>query len=120
MKHVVAIGAVLLAVLPAAAQDFLMSPTVKGVYACEGPDIGNAPKMFGLIEGGAFNLADGPGDFLMYDGVSGVLQLAKQGRFAVRLARTGPEEYRLLGAGDQATGTLCRLVPGKNPDAPPW
>jgi hypothetical protein len=109
-------------VMPAIAEDdaYLMSPTVPGVYACEGPDIGSNPTKFGLLPDAAFRLEDKEGDLLMYDGVFGLLQLGMAGQPAMKLKRTGPEEYRYMADGENVSETVCKLVPGKDPATPPW
>ena len=107
---------------PALAQDdFKMSPLVSGVYACEGADLGDSYPMFALTDDSAFNLEEGPGDLMMYDGVSGILQLGMMGSPAAMYERTGPEEFRLLRDGGATPAeTLCTMVPGKDPNSPPW
>ena len=99
----------LLAIAPALAQeDFSMSPTVAGIYNCAGPDIGANPPSFELLEEGAFKLGDKEGDFMMYDGVSGVLQLASAGMAPLKLKRTAAEEYTYLAEGEALSQTVCK------------
>lgn len=99
---------------------YLMTPTVPGVYACEGPDIGTNPAKFGLLPDAAFRLEDKEGDLLMYDGVFGLLQLGMMGQPAMKLKRTGAEEYTYMADGEYVSQTVCRLVPGKDLAKPPW
>ena len=121
LRFSVILAATALAATPSLAQDdFMMTPTVKGVYFCEGADIGKNPAKFGLLEFGAFRLEDKEGDLLMYDFGSGTLQLGMAGASPMRLRRTGPEEYRYMGEGDAVRETICKLMPGKNPETPPW
>jgi hypothetical protein len=99
---------------------YLMTPTVPGVYACEGPDIGSNPAKFGLLPDAAFRLEDKEGDLMMYDGVFGMLQLGMMGEPAMKLKRTGPEEYTYMAEGENVSQTVCKLVPGKDPAKTPW
>lgn len=102
-------AAAFFAAVPALAQeDFSMTPTVKGVYNCSGPDIGSNPPSFELLEEGAFKLGDKEGDFMMYDGVSGILQLASAGMEPLKLKRTGPEEYTYLAGEETLSQTVCK------------
>lgn len=101
----------LCAATPVLAQDdFSMSPTVAGIYNCAGPDIGSNPPSFELLEDGAFKLGDKEGDFMMYDGVSAILQLASSGMAPLKLKRTGSEEYTYLkdGSDEELTQTVCK------------
>lgn len=121
LRFSIFLAAAAFAATPALAQsEFNMTPTVPGVYFCDGPGIGKNPAKFGLLEFGAFRLEDKEGDLMMYDFASGTLQLGMAGQQPMRLKRTGPEEYRYMGEGEAVSETICKLMPGKNPEAPPW
>ena len=111
----------LIAAIPAFAEDTRTLPLTVGVYECYDQMANPTPEMmFGLLDEARYSNYDGKIGTYSYDVASGVIEVGLETGAPARFSRIAATTFRAINDDGSLAGFVCPLNRSKDPSNPPW